>query len=78
MENGAFALMEQIFHYNNIFKYMIFQRRQKALVWSERLSHINLPILISMTGPIPILGLLGGIFHVFPHFNKKKRYVSKR
>ena len=29
MENGAFAY--------NIFKYMIFQRRQKALLWSEGL-----------------------------------------
>ena len=44
---------------------MIFQRRQKTLVWSERLSHIKLPTLISMTGPIAILGLLGGIFMFF-------------
>ena len=78
MENGAFAPMENgkcsIFH--SIFKYMIFQRRQKALVWVEGLSHINLPTFISMTGPIPILALLGGIYHVF-HMSIKK-YVSKQ
>ena len=29
MENGAF---------HNIFKYVVFQRRQKALLWSKRLN----------------------------------------
>ena len=32
MENGAFA---QLLYFHNIFKYMIFQRRQKALSWSK-------------------------------------------
>ena len=45
---------------------MIFQRRQKALC-GKGLSRINLPTLISMTGPLPILGLLGGIFFYFFH-----------
>ena len=33
MENGEFAPKFSIFH--NIFKYMIFQRRGKALLWSK-------------------------------------------
>ena len=37
MENGAFALF--IFH--NIFKYMIFQRRQNALLWGKGLISSN-------------------------------------
>ena len=35
MENEAFAICS-IFH--NIFKYMIFQRCQKALLWSKGLN----------------------------------------
>ena len=35
MEKGAFAPMEQILH--NTFKYMIFQRHQKELLWSKGL-----------------------------------------
>ena len=31
--NGAFALKEQMLHFHNIFKYMTFQRRQKAAVY---------------------------------------------
>ena len=38
MENGAFAPKEQCSIYHNIFKYMIIQRRQKALLWSEGLN----------------------------------------
>ena len=40
MENGAFAPLLQwskCSNFHNIFKYMIFQRRQKALLWSEGL-----------------------------------------
>ena len=39
MENGAFALKEQMLHFHNIFKYMIFQKRQKALLWSNGLMY---------------------------------------
>ena len=38
MENGGFAPMEQCSIFHNIFKYMIFQRRQKALLWSKGLT----------------------------------------
>ena len=42
MENGAFA---PIFH--NIFKYMIFERLQKALLWSKGLKwHLKLAVHI--------------------------------
>ena len=34
MENGAFAQKVQSSIFHNILKYMIFQRRQKALLWS--------------------------------------------
>ena len=34
MENGAFAPKEQ----THVFKYMIFQRRQKVLLWSKELN----------------------------------------
>ena len=41
MENGAFAPKEQMLHFRSIllffFKYMIFPRRQKALLWSKGL-----------------------------------------
>ena len=42
MENGAFALWS-IFH--NIFKYMIFQRCQKALLWSKGLNECNKSVI---------------------------------
>ena len=46
MENGVFALFQKskysIFH--NIFKYMIFQRRQKALLWSKGLKQRRINI----------------------------------
>ena len=32
MENGAFALLEQMLHFHNIFKYIIFQ------IWSKGLT----------------------------------------
>ena len=35
MENEAFAPKEQMLHFPNIFKNMIFQRCQKALLWSK-------------------------------------------
>ena len=44
MKNGAFAPKEQTLHFHNIFKYMIFQRRQKALLWSKGL---NVKLLIA-------------------------------
>ena len=37
MENGAFAPNEQNASFSNIFKYLIFQRLQKALLWSKDL-----------------------------------------
>ena len=56
MENGAFAPKEQlqkskcsIFH--NIFKYVIFQRRQKALMWSKVLSSLCTLILQNSSKP---------------------------
>ena len=39
------SLLVSIFH--NIFKYMIFQRRQKALIWSKRISHFSCVISIN-------------------------------
>ena len=36
--NGAFATKEQCSIFHIIFKYMIFQRHQKALLWSKRLN----------------------------------------
>ena len=38
MENGAFAPLEQMLNFHNIFKYVVFQRRQKALSWSKGLN----------------------------------------
>ena len=35
VENGAFAHWSKCSIFHNIFKYMIFQRRQKALLWSK-------------------------------------------
>ena len=40
MENGANAPLEQSSIFHNIFKYMIFLRRQKALSWSEVLKYM--------------------------------------
>ena len=41
MENGAFALLEQMLHFPyNIFKYMIFQKHQKVLLWSKGLKQV--------------------------------------
>ena len=37
MKNGAFAHLEQCSIFHNIFKYMIFQRRQKVLLRSKGL-----------------------------------------
>ena len=37
MENGAFTLLEQCSILHNIFKYTIFQRHHKALLWSKGL-----------------------------------------
>ena len=37
MENGAFAPKEQMLHFPFYFQYMIFQRHQKALIWSKGL-----------------------------------------
>ena len=38
MENGALAPMSKCSTFYNIFKYMIFQRHQKALLWSKGLN----------------------------------------
>ena len=40
MENGAFAPKEQSSIFHHSFKYMIFQRHQKALLWSKGLRYI--------------------------------------
>ena len=45
MENGTFAPMEQML-FHNIFKYVVFQRRQKALLWSKGLSSVNLDFIM--------------------------------
>ena len=42
MENGAFAPKEQMLNLDNIFKYMIFQRLQKASVWSKGIKLLTL------------------------------------
>ena len=41
MENEAFAPKEQMLDFHNIFKYIVFQRCQKALSWSKG-SKVNL------------------------------------
>ena len=41
-KNGAFAPKEQMLHFPKIFKYVIFQRRQKVLIWSKGLKSIAL------------------------------------
>ena len=46
MENGTFALLSKCSIFYNIFKYMIFQRRQKGLLWSKRLTLLP-PIFFS-------------------------------
>ena len=38
MENGAFAVKEQMLH---SFKYMIFHGRQKTLLWSKGLTYMH-------------------------------------
>ena len=34
MENRAFAPKEQMLNFHNIFKYVIFQKRQTAFLWN--------------------------------------------
>ena len=41
MEIGAFTPKEQMLHFHDIFKYMIYQRRQNALLWSKGLNADN-------------------------------------
>ena len=57
MENGAFAPKEQCSIFHNIVKYMIFQRRQKELLWSKGLRdiismvlHVNLEVQAKAPG----------------------------
>ena len=38
METGAFAPMEQMLFFHDIFKYIVFQRRQKVLSWGNGLA----------------------------------------
>ena len=38
METGAFAPMEQMLFFHDIFKYIVFQRRQKVLSWDNGLT----------------------------------------
>ena len=45
MENGAFAPKSKCSIFHNIFKYMIFQRRQKALLWSKGLNECNKSVI---------------------------------
>ena len=46
MENVAFAPKEQMLHFHNIFKYVIFQRRQKALLWGKGLKVVDSEIIL--------------------------------
>ena len=41
MENGEFAPISKCSIFHNIFKYMIFQRHQKVVLWSKGLNIIN-------------------------------------
>ena len=50
MENGAFAPYGQMLHFHNIFKNLVFQRHQKALLWSNGLKPME-----SQDGPLYIL-----------------------
>ena len=47
MENGAFAPDDECSMFHNIFKYMFFQSRQKALLWSKGLNHAFTNYVIS-------------------------------
>ena len=47
MENGAFAPDDECSMFHNIFKYMFFQSRQKALLWSKALNHAFTNYVIS-------------------------------
>ena len=38
METGAFAPMEQMLFFHDIFKYIVFHRRQKVLSWGNGLT----------------------------------------
>ena len=38
MENGAFSPKKQMLNFHDIFKYMIFQRRQNVSLWSKGLN----------------------------------------
>ena len=42
MEKAAFAPKEQMLHFHNIFKYMIFRRRHKALLGSKGLKILEI------------------------------------
>ena len=87
MENGAFAPKSKCSIFHNIFKCVIFQRRQTALLWSKRLSHFCLmefPTFINWTNLLLIKGLLGRKFQVqcinTAYYSKTcvKRPLSKR
>ena len=81
MENGAFAPKEQSSIFHNIFKYVIFQRRQKVLLWSKGLRQIfkvntfssfptALPFIVREhflnIGQYTLLKIFNGTLHVSP------------
>ena len=41
MENGAFAPLSKCSIFHNLFKYMIFHRHQKALLWIKGLKKLK-------------------------------------
>ena len=51
MENGAFAQKSKCSIFHDIFKYMIFQMHQKALLWSKGL---RLWMLASVYSPMTL------------------------
>ena len=52
MEKGAFALLEQMLHFHYIFKYMIFQGRQKGLLWSRVMFTSQCRLLITFVNSL--------------------------
>ena len=65
---------------NNIFKYMIFQKHQKVLLWSKGLNHlsrVDSSTLINGTSLFNSLGVSGSMFITFTEFDYLSSKYSK-
>ena len=51
----SICVLEQVLNFHNIFKYIVFQRRQNGLSWSKGLmngfKHMHLRVIFSFTHP---------------------------